>query len=95
MLTDIDPERLGPSAIVYDAYLADNGWPKTLGVSLEPYFTEAYYRKELPVWQAYAPRLFSDAAPDVWGLVRLVGLALFAGAFLAAAWVLLRRRDRA
>lgn len=92
----VTTDGIGPgghiSAIVYEEFLAENGWPRTSGVSLEPYFTEDYYRKQLPVWQAYAPRLLSDAGYDLLALLRLVGLGLFAGMFLAAAWSLFRRR---
>lgn len=94
----ITTDGIGPgghiSAIVYEEYLDDSGWPLTAGVSLEPYFTPEYYRKAVPVWQAYAPGLLSDAASDPLLLLRLVGLALFAGAFLAIAWSLLRRGGR-
>ena len=76
-------DGIGPggniSAIVYGDYLDEEGWPRTRGVSLEPYFTEAYYRKEVPIWQAYAPGLFSEPGSDRWLLLRLVGLALGLG----------------
>ncbi len=94
----VTTDGIGPgghiSAIVYDEYLGEDGWPKTTGVSLEPYFTEAYYRKTRPVWAAYAPGLFDDAGVDTVLLLRLVGVALFSGAFLGFAWALLRRRGR-
>ena len=43
------------SAIVYESYLGENGRPKTTGVDLAPYFTEAYYQRLLPVWAASDP----------------------------------------
>ena len=80
-------DGIGPggniSAIVYREFLDQQGWPRTRGVSLDPYFTEAYYRKQIPVWESYAPGLFADPATDSWLLLRLllltVGLGLLAG----------------
>lgn len=77
-------DGIGPggniSAIVYDDYLGEDGWPQTRGVPWDNYFTEAYYRKEIPVWESYAPGLFSDPGRDSLMLLRLVGLALVLGA---------------
>jgi FtsP/CotA-like multicopper oxidase with cupredoxin domain len=88
----VTSDGIGPgghiSAIVYDEFLQENGWPMTRGVSWAPYFTKAYYRKEIPVWEEYGADLFSAAGHDRWLLVRLVLLALFGGTFLA---LLLRR----
>jgi hypothetical protein len=79
----VTTDGIGPgghiSAIVYENFLAGNGWPETAGVSWDPYFSEAYYRKELPVWERYAPGLYSGVGTDTWLLVRLLGFALFAG----------------
>jgi hypothetical protein len=52
------------AAIVYEEFLGANGMPKTQGVDLSPYFTEAYYRGEVPVWIASDPegRLGEPAA---------------------------------
>ena len=71
------------SAIVYSEYLEENGWPKTQGVSWDPYFTEAYYRREVPVWQSYAPGLFSDAGKDWRLMFRIACLAIAAGILIA------------
>jgi hypothetical protein len=83
----ITTNGIGPgghiSAIVYESYLAGDGWPRTAGVSWDPYFTKAYYRKEVPVWERYAPGLFSGAGTDWRFLARLAAFGLFAG--LAAA----------
>jgi hypothetical protein len=90
----VTTDGIGPgghiSAIVYEDYLADDGWPTTLGVSWDPYFTESYYRKERPVWESYAPDLFSATESDSWLLARLIGLGLALGAI--AALVFRRRR---
>ena len=83
-------DGIGPggniSAIVYESYLGGDGWPRTAGVSWDPYFSAAYYRKEVPVWERYAPGLFSEAGTDGWLLARglasavLAAMALFLGA---------------
>jgi len=83
----ITNDGIGPggniSAIVYEQYLQENGWPKTRGVSWDAYFTEAYYRKEIPVWEQYAPGLFSDAGFDWLMLLRMLGLATALGIMVA------------
>ena len=57
------------------------------------YFTRAYYRKEIPVWEAYAKGMFSDTGPDWLMLLRVIGLALSAGIMAALlAMALLRRK---
>ncbi|MEX1265707.1 MAG: multicopper oxidase domain-containing protein, partial [Woeseia sp.] len=64
----VTTDGIGPggnvSAIVYGEYLDESGWPKTQGVSLDPYFTAEYYRREVPVWESYAPGLFADPGSD-------------------------------
>lgn len=76
-------DGIGPggniSAIVDPGFMDDSGWPQTRGVPWEPYFTEAYYRREIPVWQSYAPGLFADPGRDWWLLARLVVLAVCLG----------------
>jgi len=90
-------DGIGPggniSAIVYAQYLDEAGWPLTRGVPWDNYFTESYYRKEIPVWEAYAPGLFSDTGFDWLMLLRIIGLAI-AGGIMAALLLsaLLRRR---
>ncbi len=80
-------DGIGPggniSAIVYSQFLDKTGWPRTRGVPWDNYFTQAYYRKEIPVWESYAPGLFSDADFDGWMLLRVLGLALAAGVIAA------------
>ena len=82
----ITNDGIGPggniSAIVYADYLDEEGWPRTLGVSWQTYFTSAYYRKEVPIWESYAPGLFGDPGVDWWMLLRLVALALTLGMFV-------------
>jgi hypothetical protein len=94
----VTTDGIGPggniSAIVYAQYLDETGWPRTQGVSWDPYFTRAYYRKEIPVWESYAPGLFSDTGVDRPMLLRLAGLAVAAGIVLALLLSALIRRGR-
>ncbi|MFT5350268.1 MAG: hypothetical protein ACI9MF_001084, partial [Gammaproteobacteria bacterium] len=80
---------LGPggnvSAIVYEDYLQENGWPRTQGMDLKQFFTEAYYRKETPVWGSLSEGTFSDAKSDPMMLMRLLGLGLSLGVLVAMA----------
>jgi hypothetical protein len=88
-------DGIGPggniSAIVYDEYMEENGWPKTQGVPWNQYFTKAYYRKEVPIWDSYAPGLFSATGAESRWFFRVAGLSLSFALF--AAW-LVRRRAR-
>ena len=63
--------------------MSGTGWPETRGVSWDQYFTSAYYRKEIPVLEHYAPGLFSDTGTDWWILLRILGLALALGVLVA------------
>ncbi len=80
-------DGIGPggniSAIVYEDYLQENGWPRTQGVDLNKFFTEAYYRKEIPVFDNLASGTFSDVESDLWMLIRLLGLGLSLGVMVA------------
>jgi hypothetical protein len=91
----ITTNGIGPggniSAIVYEDYLQDDGWPTTLGVSWDPYFTASYYRKERPVWESYAPELFAEALNDNGLLLRLLAFGLILGVLVA---LLFRSRHR-
>ena len=93
----VTTDGIGPggniSAIVYKEYLDDTGWPKTRGVSFDQYFTEAYYRKEVPIWESYAPGLFSAAGRDSALLVRAIVFALSLAVFAALLVVRLIRRS--
>ncbi|MGK0337072.1 MAG: hypothetical protein ACJAWF_001692 [Candidatus Azotimanducaceae bacterium] len=83
----VTTDGIGPggniSAIVYKNYLSEAGWPKTQGVSFKPFFTAQYYQKQIPVWQSYAPDLFSDVARDWFLFARLTILSLSLGVFFA------------
>jgi hypothetical protein len=94
----ITNDGIGPggniSAIVYEQYLREDGWPNTRGVSWDAYFTEAYYRKEIPVWEQYAPGLFSDTGFDWFMVLRVLGLALSLGTMLAVISIGILKRGR-
>ena len=53
-----------------------------LGVGWDKFFTEAYYRKEQPIWESYAPGLFSDAGTDKTILSRLIVFTISLAAVL-------------
>jgi len=92
----ITTDGIGPgghiSAIVYEDYIEQNGWPRTQGVSWAPYFTAAYYRKEIPIWESYAPGLFGDAGADFLAVLRLAGFAFSLGAIAVLIIGIVRRR---
>lgn len=92
----VTTDGIGPgghiSAIVYDEYLEASGVPRTQGVQLDNYFTEAYYARRTPVWSAYAPHTLGEAGEDRNAQLRLLLLALFLGLALAAAWTLMTGR---
>ncbi len=94
----VTTDGIGPggniSAIVYEEYLGPDGWPETLGVSFDQYFTEAYYRKDIPIWESYAPGLFSDPGLDWFMLLRVLVLSVALGIMLAMLLTMTLRRGR-
>ena len=61
------------SAIVYDDYINEDGWPKTLGVNWNKFFTADYYQRKVPVWESYSPDgLFSDVETNWLLQLRLI-----------------------
>ena len=88
-------DGIGPggniSAIVYADYIDSSGWPETRGVSWNQYFTSAYYRKEVPIWESYAPGLFSSPGVDWMMSLRVLGLLLGLGMLVALTFSRLRR----
>ncbi|MCK5120757.1 MAG: multicopper oxidase domain-containing protein, partial [Methylococcales bacterium] len=38
------------SSIVFESFLGNNGMPNLQGVDVSPFFTEAFYKKQYPVW---------------------------------------------
>jgi FtsP/CotA-like multicopper oxidase with cupredoxin domain len=92
----VTTDGIGPggniSAIVYSDYMDESGWPETRGVSFDQYFTPEYYRKEVPIWESYAPGLFADTNADRLMLWRVLILALSLGVFGAGLLMSLRAR---
>ena len=80
------------SAIVYESYLRDNGWPLIFGMKWDRFFTEAYWRGELPVFSSFSGVL--QAEGDPWRLARLVAFAFACGVALATVVFALGRRRR-
>lgn len=89
-------DGIGPggniSAIVYADYLGDTGWPKTQGVPWDNYFTAAYYRREVPVWDAYLPGLLGQPGSDNRLVLRLLIFASCFGVLAAMLFGAVRRR---
>jgi hypothetical protein len=81
------------SAIVYNDYMNNNGWPKTQGVNWSQFFTEDYYQRKIPVWESYAPSgIFSDVHNDPILLIRLLIIISTLGVMLGLIIRLLLRR---
>lgn len=76
------------SAIVYEQFLGLNAMPLARGVSLRPFFNEAYYRKEIPVWSGLKDELLlgqvQPLAPRWFGLLSLaLAIGLILGGIVA------------
>ena len=81
------------SAIVYNDYMNNNGWPKTQGVNWSQFFTEDYYQRKIPIWESYAPSgIFSDVHNDPILLIRLLIIISTLGVMLGLIIRLLLRR---
>ncbi|MGE0342641.1 MAG: multicopper oxidase domain-containing protein [Porticoccaceae bacterium] len=84
------------SVIAFESHLLPNGFPRVEGSDWQKFFSEAYYRREVPVWFDYDPGgLFGEPAAPLRPLVQ----ALIFGAALAGLLYQLRvlwpRRRRA
>ena len=96
----VTTDGIGPggnvSAVVYEDYLGDDGWPKTFGMNWTNFFTQAYYRREIPVWQSYDPDgAFADTEMSPWLFIRILSLAFASAVMLMAiAHALSRRKQR-
>jgi len=76
------------SAIVYESYLGKNGMPMGKGVSIKQFFTEAFYKKEVPVWTHSDPEGFfgeidikgsqssNPALETILGLLAIAGIMI-------------------
>ena len=97
--TAITNDGIGPgggiSAIVYESFLDEDGWPRLQGVDWSPYFSKAYYEGEVPVWQAYDPlNHFGDTARANSGLLRSILLAVDLGLLSTMLVILFRQWGR-
>ena len=86
------------SAIVYEDYLGKEGQPRTMGMDWGPFFSEAYYRKEMPIWSELEDGgLLGEAAdqhsPLAYALFVGIGLG-FCGSslFVLGRWLSNRRK---
>ena len=83
----VTTDGIGPggniSAIVYDEFLDDDGWPISNGMNLNQYFSSDYYDKEIPIWGDIAPEVSSNPKDDIKLIFRLILLALFFGIFFS------------
>lgn len=87
-------DGIGPggdvTAITYESFLNEDGFPQLNGVSWEPYFTEEYYEREVPVWNTYTdPAFFGNITtlpPETEKLAAFGLIGLLLGA-LAGWWV--------
>ena len=52
-----------------------------------------FHRREVPIWESYAPGLFGDPGADYRLLLRLLALALGVGWLLGLVILALRRRQ--
>ena len=73
------------SAIVYEEYLAEDGWPVTFGMDWDRFFSPDYYRGLLPVFSDnFAAGAFKQ--DDVSFVIRAIGIFIASGVFF---WALL------
>jgi len=94
----VTTDGIGPGGdvtmITYESFLKDDGFPELNGVSWEPYFTEEYYDRQVPVWNTYTePRLFGEVPlrpPQTWVIVLLGLIGLLIGG--GVTWFALQRR---
>ncbi|NOX67658.1 MAG: multicopper oxidase domain-containing protein [Gammaproteobacteria bacterium] len=94
-VSGVTTDGIGPggnlSAIVYSDFMDESGWPKTRGVSFDQYFTAEYYRREVPVWENYAPGIFAEPGKDGALYWRVLLFALSLGVAAASLFMRLRR----
>lgn len=95
----VTTDGMGPggdvSAIVYESFLGEDGWPKVQGVDWAPLFTPEYYRREVPVWAAYDPLgILGDVPPEQAVRIKTVLFALDVGLLLAVLVLLFRPRRK-
>ena len=84
------------SAIVYESFLAETGWPKTQGMDWTPFFSPAYYQRKVPIWGTLDDSgLLGQATSRTlnWGRAVLIGLlsGLLLGGLAAGLRAVVRR----
>ena len=78
------------SMIVYESFLGEDGIPVTAG-DLSLFFTEEYYRRQVPIWSDMDPEgRFSDPVGQTGIPGRMLLFIITAGLFLAVTTLLLR-----
>jgi hypothetical protein len=77
------------SAIVYERYLGDDGWPQTFGMKWDRFFMERYYLGALSVFE---DERLAPVRSDLWRLARLVGLFLALGVIVGVVLSTVGRR---
>ena len=94
----VTTDGIGPggniSAIVYDEFLDDDGWPISNGMNLNQYFSSDYYNKEIPIWGDIAPEVSSNPKDDIKLIFRLILLALFFGIFFSCTLKLITKGQK-
>ena len=71
------------SAIVYESFLTESGWPKTQGMDWTPFFSPAYYQKNIPIWGALDDAgLLGQVGSQRLGWIRAALLGLVGGLLL-------------
>jgi hypothetical protein len=71
------------AAIVYESYLNSNGWPKTLGIKWDKFFSADYYQRKIPVWESYAnDGKFSNRQTNYYFIARVFLLVIAASMFI-------------
>lgn len=89
----ITNDGIGPggnvSAIVYEEYLGEDGWPKMFGMKWNRFFNERYYLGALSVFE---DERFAPAQNDGWRLLQLAGLFVALGVIAGTALSMLRQR---
>jgi hypothetical protein len=83
------------SAIAFEEYLDERGFPKTQGDDWKKFFTPEYYAKKTPIWLDYDPSgILGDVEKPLGRVVRIASLGMVFGALLAVLGALWRTRER-
>lgn len=84
------------SAIAYEGYLRQDGFPKTSGMQWKKFFSPDYYVRKTPIWEDYDPDgMLGKIVGTGYLIPRYLTLGLSLGAFLAVLLVFWRTRRQA